>query len=105
MREIKDIREHIGKVVKTGKYILGSKETISNLLVGNPKIVILSDKCPINLKERILYYSRLSEVPCIVVKEGSFDLGAACGKPFPVSAFTVLKEGESNIMKFIREEN
>lgn len=95
---MKDLKDKIGNVMKTGKTVIGSNQVTKSLLVGNPKLIILSSNCPDQEREEITYYSRLSNVPVEVTKEDSIELGSICGKPFPVSAIGVLDEGESNII-------
>ncbi|MBN2014103.1 MAG: 50S ribosomal protein L30e [Candidatus Altiarchaeota archaeon] len=95
---MKGLRDEISSVIKTGKTVIGSKETTKSLLIGNPKLVILSSNCPEEERESITYYSKLVNVPLEVTKEDSIELGSICGKPFPVSAIGVLESGESDII-------
>jgi large subunit ribosomal protein L30e len=100
---MKDLKDRINSVMKTGKVVIGSKRVIKNLLVGNPKLIILSSNCPADVRGEVFYYSRLSKVPYGIGKEDSIELGSICGKPFPVSAIGILDEGESDILaKFKR---
>ena len=96
---MKELKQKIRNAIQTGEVTVGSKLVIKVLLKGEVKLVIISEDCPIEVKERILYYSRLSEVPCYPTKGGSLDLGMACAKPFPVSALAIINEGESNILE------
>ena len=99
---MKGLKERITSVVKTGKVALGSKKVISLLLTGSPKLVILSENCDRETKDRIKYYSKLSGVPCKAVSETSLGLGSICGKPFPVSAFAVIDQGDSDILGVVK---
>lgn len=90
--------EKISLAVKTGKVSIGTNSTIAQLLIGNPKLVILSGNIPTNVTDRIVYYSKLSGINCEVVNLNTTQLGNACGKPFPVSVIGILEPGDSNLV-------
>ncbi|RLI91110.1 MAG: 50S ribosomal protein L30e [Candidatus Altiarchaeales archaeon] len=99
MKEVRDLRDDISSVMKTGKVVIGSNRVIRTLLIGNPKLIILSSNCPDSIREEIVYYSRLSKIPYSIIKDDSTELGSICGKPFSVSAIGIVDEGESDILK------
>lgn len=101
---MKDIKKDIRSVIKTGRICIGSKSVISSLLTGNPKLILISSNCPSDIRERIIYYSKLSNIHYHIAKEGGLELGSVCGKPFPVSALGVIDEGESNILMEFKKE-
>ncbi|MCS7097246.1 MAG: 50S ribosomal protein L30e [Candidatus Methanomethylicia archaeon] len=86
-------------ILKTGKMIFGSKSAIKSVKLGKAKMIIISSTIPKNIKEDILYYAKLSNIPVIEFNGSSWDLGFICGKPFMISAITVLDPGESEILK------
>ena len=87
-----DRNRAIRMAVETGKVLLGIKETEEAFRSGNAKLVILASNCPSpgqfgEGRIRVLRY------------EGdSAQLGAACGRPFSVSAMAILDQGESNVL-------
>ena len=95
---MKDLKQKIGSAVKTGKLVLGSKNVIRLLLNGTAKLIILSNNCPRETKERIIYYCKLAGVSYRVTEISGLELGAACRKPFNVSALAVIEQGDSTIM-------
>jgi large subunit ribosomal protein L30e len=95
---MKDIRSDMGTVLKTGKIMIGTESVVAGLLTASPKLVLVSGNCPSDVREKIIYYSQLSKIPLHVTKETSVELGSICGKPFPVSVFAVIDEGESSIL-------
>lgn len=101
---MKDIKKDIGSVIKTGRVCIGSKKVISNLLTGNPKLILISSNCPNDIRERIIYYSQLSNTHYHITKDNSMELGSVCGKPFPVSALGIIDEGESNILANLKKK-
>lgn len=96
---MKQLKQKLGTAVKTGKLVFGSKNVIKLLLNGTSKLIILSGNCPQDVKERIVYYCKLADVPYhIAAKATGMEIGAACGKPFNISALAVIKEGDSTIL-------
>ena len=98
---MKDLKQKLRTTVKTGKLVLGSKNVIKLLLNGTAKLIILSDNCSNEVKEKIVYYCKLADVPYHIAEASGLDMGAACGKPFTVSALAVIEQGDSTILDSI----
>lgn len=98
-----DVNKAIGTAVRTGKVLLGANKAIESVRLGRAKLIVVASNCPRNVMEDISYYGKLSNIPVVIYKGTSIDLGAVCGKPFMVSALTVREPGDSDILK-LREE-
>lgn len=96
---MKDIKEKLPIAVKTGKVVIGSRKTLEKLLTGNPKLIITSGSCSIEMKERIVYYARLLGIAHVKIEGTTMEMGALCGKPFPASALAVMEAGDSKILQ------
>lgn len=96
-----DIQKELKITVKTGKIILGSKRTIKALMLRKGVLAICSSNCPEEIKKRIHQYAKLSNLPIYTFPGTSLELGAALGKPFMVSALTIVDPGESEIIKIV----
>jgi len=81
----------IQEAVKKGNVVLGYKESIKIIKSGNPKMVIIANNIPNNMKKEIEYNTKLSKIKLEVFDGSSKDLGVVCGKPFPIG--TMLIEG------------
>ena len=92
-REI--LAREIKKVMKSGKVYLGLKQAKKAIEKGEAKMVILANNAP----ERIQ-----GDIPIINFDGDGFELGALCGKPFSVSALTIVSPGESKILDMVREQ-
>jgi large subunit ribosomal protein L30e len=101
---MKALGDEIDAVIKTGKIVIGSKKVIEMLLHGNPKLILLSKNCPDKISERIKYYAEIAKVSYIVINKNSHEFGALCGKPFSISAFGVIDEGESSILDITKKK-
>ncbi|MCS7104568.1 MAG: 50S ribosomal protein L30e [Thermofilaceae archaeon] len=97
-----DIVREIRTAVKTGKVAIGSKETINTVINGNARLVIISSNIPQTVRRDIERYCKLSKTPLYEYPGTSWDLGAACNKPFMVSALAVLEPGESGILYLVK---
>ena len=95
---MKDLAYELGVAIKTGKLVLGYKNVVNLILNENPKLVIVSEKTPSKIKETLLYYTQLAKINCITSNQTSLELGANCGKPFPISTIAVLDAGDSDLL-------
>jgi len=98
-----DVDKAIATTVKTGKVLFGANKAVESVKLGRAKLIILASNCPRDTVVDIVNYSRFSSVPVVIYKGTSIDLGAACGKPFMVSALTVREPGDSDILKLGEE--
>ncbi len=91
------IEKELLRLVKTGKIIFGSRRSIKR--AEEAKAFIISRDC--QDKEKIMEVA--GDKPVYIYGGNNLELGAACGKPFGVSALAILDEGKSNIMNIIKE--
>jgi len=87
--------------VDTGKVVYGTKETLRECLVGEPKLVVVSKAIKNITKKQLEHYSKLLDITFIEYPEGGFELGSVCGKPFNVSSLVVRDFGQSSIVDVI----
>ncbi|ADM28048.1 LSU ribosomal protein L30E [Ignisphaera aggregans DSM 17230] len=81
-------------VVRTGKIVIGSKNTIKLLKLGALKYVVISSNVPENIRQDIEYYSKLSNIPIIVFPGTNRELGTVLGKPFSVAVMGIIDPGQ-----------
>ena len=88
LRELKDAGS-------TGKLIFGQQESQGSCSDGKAKLVVFSMNCPEEyINELSAKYSSITMYRVNVVNR---ELGAVCGKPFPVSAVAVVDAGRSKL--------
>ncbi|MBS7634744.1 50S ribosomal protein L30e [Candidatus Bathyarchaeota archaeon] len=100
-----DIDKSLSIAVRSGKILFGSNATIKNVMAGRVRLVIVAYNCPSDIREKIKYYCKLSNIPFIIYPGSSLDLGATCRKPFLVASLAVRDPGDSDILKFSGGEN
>ena len=94
-----DIDRGIRVAVDTGTVTLGSDKSVQTLKLGKGKLVIIANNCPEEVREDVMYYSKLSEVPVYTYEGSSVDLGSVCGKPFTVATLIIRDPGDSTILE------
>ncbi len=97
-----DLNTSIRTAVDTGKIILGSDRAKKLALLGEAKAIVIAHNCPAVVKQDISHYALLSGVSIIEFTGTSVELGVVCGKPFPVSALSVIEAGNSDILKSVK---
>lgn len=97
-----DVNKAIATTVKTGRVLFGANNAVKSIKAGRAKLVLLAANCPMDIRDDIEYYGKLSAIPVVIYNGTSIDLGAACGKSFMVSALTVRDPGDSDILKLAK---
>ncbi|MFH1257875.1 MAG: 50S ribosomal protein L30e [Candidatus Micrarchaeota archaeon] len=99
-----DLNKAIRLVVDTGKVELGGDKARKIALLGGAKLIVLASNLPKGSSRDLEHYAKLSGIPVLEFGGTSLELGTVCGKPFPVSALTIIEEGNSQILKAINKE-
>ena len=94
-----DVDRGIRVAVDTGNVTLGSDKSIQELKLGKGKLVIIADNSPEDIKEDVMYYSKLSDISVYEYNGTSVELGSVCGKPFSVATLIIKDPGDSNILE------
>lgn len=97
-----DVVREIQTALRTGKVVIGSKETLSAITSGRAKLVIVASNIPGRIRRDVEKYCKLSGTPLYEFPGTSWDLGAVCNKPFMVAAMAILDPGESNILDVVK---
>jgi large subunit ribosomal protein L30e len=75
--------------VDTGKVIYGTKETIKECLVGEPKLLIVSKTVKNTVKKQLAHYAKLLNIRFVEYPDKGSELGSVCGKPFNISVISI----------------
>ena len=92
-----DIESALRRILETGKVDFGSKKAIEHAQHGKAKLIVLSTNCPKGIRADIEHYTKLADVPVLNFDGTSMQLGEVCGKPFLISALTILDPGRVSI--------
>jgi large subunit ribosomal protein L30e len=94
-----DIAKSLRTAIRDGKVSIGAKNTLKSIQRGDTQLVVLASNCPQRFRERITSES----VPTVNLEMTSVELGSIGGKPFTISALSIIDAGSSDIMS-IREK-
>ena len=89
-----DLNKSLRLAIDTGKVSVGANQSSKAITSGSAKLVILSSNCP----EETVAVAKNGDTPVYSFSENNAVLGAACGKPFPVSMIAILDGGKSDIL-------
>ena len=91
-----DLARQLKQGISTGTVLFGQRQTTSACTKGDARLVLVAANCPVD------YISNLTashpDVPVHQVTMVYRQLGAACAKPFPVSALCVIDPGQSDLL-------
>mmetsp|Transcript_36527 Transcript_36527/g.114473 ORF Transcript_36527/g.114473 Transcript_36527/m.114473 type:complete len:112 (-) Transcript_36527:63-398(-) len=97
-KQVESMNSRIQLVMRSGKALLGYKQSVKSLRNNTGKLVIISANCPPLRKSEIEYYAMLAKAGVHHYTGNGTDLGTACGKYFNVSCMTVTDPGDSDII-------
>jgi large subunit ribosomal protein L30e len=90
-----DLAHALKVALQTGKVRLGAGETREAAEGKAAKLLIVAKSCP---DQQLLERKQWDRIPIYHYEGDAVELGAACGKPFPISALAVLDAGSSAIL-------
>ncbi|KAI2550803.1 RPL30 isoform 5 [Pan troglodytes] len=84
-KSLESINSRLQLVMKSGKYVLGYKQTLKMIRQGKAKLVILANNCP-------------------ALSGNNIELGTACGKYYRVCTLAIIDPGDSDIIRSMPEQ-
>ncbi|XP_005329168.3 large ribosomal subunit protein eL30 [Ictidomys tridecemlineatus] len=98
------INSRLQLVMKSGKYVLGYKQTLKMIRQGKAKLIILANNCPALRKSEIEYYAMLAKAGVHHYSGNNMELGTACGKYYRVCTLSIIDPGDSDIIRSMPEQ-
>jgi large subunit ribosomal protein L30e len=90
-----DIAHALKLALTTGRVKVGLEESLTSAKAKEAKLLIVATTCP---DATLLKEKKVGSVPIYHYEGTAADLGAACGKPFPISTLAVIDAGSSAIL-------
>merc|ERR1712034_30159 len=100
-KAIESINTRLALVMKSGKYVLGYKQTLKTLRQGKAKLVIVANNIQPLRKSEIEYYAMLAKTGVHHYNGNNIELGTACGKYFKCCTLSITDPGDSDIIRNI----
>ncbi|CAH1247446.1 large ribosomal subunit protein eL30 [Branchiostoma lanceolatum] len=104
-KTMESINSRLQLVMKSGKYVLGLKETLKVLRQGKAKLIIIANNTPALRKSEIEYYAMLAKTGVHHYSGNNIELGTACGKYFRVCTLAITDPGDSDIIRSMPAED
>merc|ERR1712001_85054 len=98
-KAVESINSRLALVMKSGKYVLGYKQTLKSLRQGKAKLVIIGNNTPPLRKSEIEYYAMLAKTGVHHYAGNNNELGTACGKYSFVCTLSITDPGDSDIIR------
>uniref|UniRef100_A0A0A9WXX3 Large ribosomal subunit protein eL30 n=1 Tax=Lygus hesperus TaxID=30085 RepID=A0A0A9WXX3_LYGHE len=103
-KALESINSRLALVMKSGKYVLGFKQTLKTLRQGKAKLIIIAKNTPALRRSEIEYYAMLARTGVHHYSGNNTELGTACGKYFRVCTLSITDPGDSDIIRSIPSE-
>ncbi|XP_055244252.1 large ribosomal subunit protein eL30-like [Gorilla gorilla gorilla] len=103
-KSVEWINSRLLLVIKSGKYILGYKQTLKMIRQGKAKLAIHTENCPALRKSKIEYYTMLTKTGVHHYSDNNFELGIACGKYCRVCMLSIIDPDDSDIVRSVPEQ-
>uniref|UniRef100_A0A674BY00 Large ribosomal subunit protein eL30 n=1 Tax=Salmo trutta TaxID=8032 RepID=A0A674BY00_SALTR len=105
-KSLESINSRLQLVMKSGKYVLGYKQSQKMIRQGKAKLVILANNTPALRKSEVEYYAMLAKTGVHHYSGNNIELGTACGKYFRVCTLAIIDPGECPIrLHVLRQQN
>ncbi|MEM1943563.1 MAG: ribosomal L7Ae/L30e/S12e/Gadd45 family protein [Candidatus Caldarchaeum sp.] len=99
-----DLRQALEVVNRTGKLLVGYRQTIKLVAEKRPVMVIASRKADTNLLKTVSMMAAASGIPLLLTDFSPAELGLSLRKPFPASFISILDAGSSDLLEQVRSE-
>ncbi|KAH3825634.1 60S ribosomal protein L30-like [Dreissena polymorpha] len=103
-KNTENINSRLALVMKSGKFVLGYKQTLKTLRQGKAKLVIIANNTPPLRKSEIEYYAMLAKTGVHHYTGNNIELGTACGRYFRVCTLSITDPGDSDIIRNMPSE-
>ena len=94
-----DIARQLKQGINSGTIVFGQRQTASECSKGAAKLVLIAANCPEPFIDEIR--NSFPAIPVHQVSMVNRQLGAACGKPFPVSSLCIVDAGQSDLLQLL----
>ena len=98
-----DLKKELQVISRTGKYIVGYRQSKLAALNKKARLLILARNCPEKIRIEAEMISKATGVPLLKTDISSEDLGLSLKKPYRTSCIAILDPGSSSIMEAVGE--
>uniref|UniRef100_H0XX62 Large ribosomal subunit protein eL30 n=1 Tax=Otolemur garnettii TaxID=30611 RepID=H0XX62_OTOGA len=103
-RLLESINQRLQLIMKSGKYVLGDKQTLKMIREGKAKLAILANNCPASRKTEIESHAILAQTGVLHYIVNNIELGIACGKCYWVCTLIITDPGDAGIIRSMTQQ-
>nr|XP_058938448.1 large ribosomal subunit protein eL30-like [Kogia breviceps] len=103
-KSLESINSRLQLLTKSGKYVLGYKQTLKMIRHGKAKLIILANNFPALRKSEIQYHVVLAKTGVHHYSGNNIELGTACRKYYRVCTLAIIDPGDSDIIRGMQEQ-
>ncbi len=96
-----DLSSDIRLAVDSGATALGLNSVIRSIRDAKAKLIVVASRNKESSMQDVQHMAKVANVPMVVFEGNPMELGAVCGKPFSVSALSIIDPGNSSILKSV----
>lgn len=96
-----ELEKTFKNIVKKGKVVFGQRQVKKSIEEGKSKLVVIAKNCP--FLGEMKSYADTKNAQIYETTASSVDLGALCGKTFAVSVFSIIDDGEANVLHLLKK--
>ena len=97
------IARAIRQCVDSGKVEFGTNSAVKSSLSGRAKLVVIASNCPLEVRQNVSRFCKLSSIPVLVYEGTSMELGTVAGRPHPIAVLSIFDAGNSGILEFAKQ--
>ncbi len=95
---VMDVKKELSIVRRTGKFILGYRQSYLAVLAGKARLIVLSRNCPPDKRTEMMIAAKMRGIKVVETNYDSKDVGLALGKPFGASTVAIIDPGSSSLL-------
>ena len=84
--------------VDSGDTAIGINSVEQSIKSNSAKVVVVASNNKKETIEDLMHLAKIANIRVLTIKGNSMDLGSICGKPYSVSAVSVINPGNSKIL-------
>nr|XP_012803910.2 60S ribosomal protein L30-like [Jaculus jaculus] len=102
---LESLNSRLQLIMKSGKYVLGTKLTLQMIREGKAQLVILANNRPALRKSELEYYATLAKTGVHHYYSGNhIEWSTAHGKYYRVCTLSIIDPGDSDIIRSMPEQ-
>ena len=103
-KSLESVNSRLQLLMKSGKYVLGYKQTLKMSSQGEAKLVVLANNCPVLRNSDREYYAMLAKTGVHHYSGNNTELGTACGKYYRACTLAIIDPGDSDIIRSMPDQ-